>query len=349
MTSKTIIKLDHISKQFNAPDGKEQLKVLKDVDLSIDKGTIFGIIGYSGAGKSTLIRCINGIEKPNTGSVFFEGETINKLSEKDLRNKRKKIGMIFQQFNLMPSRTVYENVELPIKYSGQPKKEVKQKVNHLLELVGLPDKADVYPSTLSGGQKQRVAIARALVNDPEVLLCDEATSALDPQTTEDILKLIRQLNHELKITVVVVTHEMQVIEELCDYVAVLDNGNIIEQGNVYSLFADPKEKLTQNFISTTSKLNLPNEVLESDLIHLSGNQKLIKITYINSEAIVPLISRISRQYNVDANIIVGDIKILQRKPLGGLVIILDGEASGINQALEYIKNHNIRLEVLANA
>lgn len=176
MTTDTIIKLDHISKQFSAPDGKQQLKVLKDVDLSIDKGTIFGIIGYSGAGKSTLIRCINGIEKPNSGAVLFEGETINKLSEKDLRNKRKKIGMIFQQFNLMPSRTVYENVELPIKYSGQPKKEVKQKVDHLLKLVGLPDKADVYPSTLSGGQKQRVAIARALVNDPEVLLCDEATS-----------------------------------------------------------------------------------------------------------------------------------------------------------------------------
>lgn len=349
MTTDTIIKLDHISKQFSAPDGKQQLKVLKDVDLSIDKGTIFGIIGYSGAGKSTLIRCINGIEKPNSGAVLFEGETINKLSEKDLRNKRKKIGMIFQQFNLMPSRTVYENVELPIKYSGQPKKEVKQKVDHLLKLVGLPDKADVYPSTLSGGQKQRVAIARALVNDPEVLLCDEATSALDPQTTEDILKLIRQLNHDLKITVVVVTHEMQVIEELCDYVAVLDNGNIIEQGNVYSLFADPKEKLTQNFISTTSKLNLPKEVLDSDLINLSGNQKLIKITYISSEAIVPLISRISRQYNVDANIIVGDIKILQKKPLGGLVIILDGEPDGINQALDYIKNQNIRLEVLANA
>ncbi|WP_044010534.1 methionine ABC transporter ATP-binding protein [Paucilactobacillus wasatchensis] len=343
-----MIRFDHVSKEFEKND-KQELQVLKDVNLTINEGSIFGIIGYSGAGKSTLIRCINGIEKPTTGDVYFRDTVINNIPNKQLRERRKEIGMIFQQFNLMPSRTVFENVALPIKYSGLAKDEIKAKVNQLLELVGLPDKLDVYPSTLSGGQKQRVAIARALVNDPQILLCDEATSALDPQTTADILKLLKRLNDELGITIVVVTHEMQVIEDLCEYVAVLDTGKIVEQGDVYSMFADPQQELTRKFISTTSKLNLPDEVLDSDLLHLVDNQLLIKITYVNTEAIEPLISHISRQFEVDANIIVGDIKILQQKPLGGLVIILDGTKANIEATVQYINDQNIRLEVLDHA
>lgn len=349
LAQREIIKFDHVSKEFDNDTKKEKLEVLKDVNLSIDAGSIFGIIGYSGAGKSTLIRCINGIEKPTSGTVYFRETAVNKIANRELRERRKEIGMIFQQFNLMPSRTVFENVSLPIKYSGLSKEKIGEKVNKLLELVGLPDKANVYPSTLSGGQKQRVAIARALVNNPEVLLCDEATSALDPQTTEDILKLLRQLNDDLGITIVVVTHEMQVIEDLCEFVAVLDKGKILEQGDVYSMFADPHEELTRKFISTTSKLNLPDEVLNSDLLTLTDNQLLIKITYVNSEAVEPLISYVSRKFSVDANIIVGDIKILQQKPLGGLVIVLDGTEPGIKDTLDYIKAQNIRLEVLDHA
>lgn len=344
----TMIQFNHVNKQFTRAD-RQQLTVLKDVDLVIEAGSIFGIIGYSGAGKSTLIRLINGIETPTDGEVLVKGVAVDSLDHQQLRDLRRKIGMIFQQFNLMPSRTVFENVALPIRFSGLDQAAIRTKVTHLLELVGLPDKADVYPATLSGGQKQRVAIARALVSDPEVLLCDEATSALDPQTTADILQLIRKLNAELGITVVVVTHEMQVIEDLCVGVAVLDQGQIVESGNVYNLFSDPKQPLTKKFIATTSKLDLPQEVVDSDLLTLSGHQQLIKITYVNSTAIEPLISYISREFQVNANIIVGDIKILQQKPLGGLVIILDGSEQAIDQSLAYLKAQQIRLEVLKHA
>lgn len=346
MANEEIIRFEHVSKEFIGNDKKTKLQVLTDVNLSIVKGSIFGIIGYSGAGKSTLIRCVNGIEKPTTGDVYFKDTVINQIENRELRDRRKEIGMIFQQFNLMPSRTVFENVELPIKYSGKSKQEIKDKVMQLLELVGLPEKAEVYPSTLSGGQKQRVAIARALVNDPQILLCDEATSALDPQTTEDILNLLKSLNSELGITILVVTHEMEVIESLCEFVAVLDKGKIVEQGDVYSIFAEPQNELTKKFISTTSKLNLPDEVLHSEILKLTAKQLLVKITYVNSEAIDPLISHISRQFEVDANIIVGDIKILRNKPLGGLVVILDGSEQGVNGALQYIKDQGVRLEVL---
>lgn len=349
LATERIVRFDHVSKEFDDSNKKQKIQVLKDVNLSIKEGSIFGIIGYSGAGKSTLIRCINGIESPTKGDIYFKETVINRISNVELRQRRKEIGMIFQQFNLMPSRTVFENIELPIKYSGKSKADIKQKVNNLLELVGLPEKANTYPANLSGGQKQRVAIARALVNDPQILLCDEATSALDPQTTVDILKLLRKLNEDLGITIIVVTHEMQVIEDLCEYVAVLDRGRIVEQGEVYSIFSDPHNELTKNFIATTSKLNLPSEVLNSDLLSLEGNQLLIKITYVNSEAVEPLISYVSRKFEVDANIIVGDIKILQQKPLGGLVIILDGTKDHIWETIEYIKEQNIRLEVLEHA
>lgn len=349
MTEENIITFDHVSKEFTRADSKEKLQVLKNINLEIHKGSIFGIIGYSGAGKSTLIRCINGIELPDAGKVNFEDIEINHMPKKQLRETRKEMGMIFQQFNLMPSRTVFENVALPIKYSKQSQQQIKDKVLELLKIVGLPDKADAFPSTLSGGQKQRVAIARALVNDPKVLLCDEATSALDPQTTEDIIQLLKRLNRQLDITIVVVTHEMQVIEELCDDVAVLDKGKIVEQGDVYSVFVDPKTPLTKKFIATTSKLNLPDEVLNSNLLKLHDNDLLVKVTYISSKAIEPLISAISRKFNVDANIIVGDIKILRGKPLGGLVIILSGKQSDVSGALSYIKEKQVRTEVLASA
>ncbi|KRL36568.1 methionine ABC transporter ATP-binding protein [Liquorilactobacillus uvarum] len=343
MASPELVKFQHVSKVFKT-NKKKSHEVLKDVNLTIQKGKIFGIIGYSGAGKSTLIRCINGIEKATQGKVFFEDKEVNKLSKKALRQIRGQIGMIFQQFNLMPARTIAENVALPIKYSSLGKEKIREKVMEMLELVGLPEKADTYPSSLSGGQKQRVAIARALINNPKILLCDEATSALDPQTTQSILKLLKKLNERLGITLVLVTHEMQVVEDICDEIAVLNKGKIVEQGDVYSIFVNPQDQLTKRFINTTSKLNVSSSLLKT--INLVRNQQLIKITYISDEAVVPLISIISIKFKIKANIIVGDIKMLRGKPLGGLVIVLDGEAEQIADTLKYLRGQkNVQVEV----
>ena len=230
-----MIRLENISKDF-VVDGKT-VHAVKDVTIEIDKGQIFGIIGFSGAGKSTLVRCINLLERPTSGKVFLEDTELTALPYKRLREARQKIGMIFQSFNLMPSRTVYENIELPLKHNGYPKDKRKQRIEELLSLVELSDKGNNYPSQLSGGQKQRVAIARALAGDPKVLLCDEATSALDPKTTSQILALLKKLNQELKLTIVIITHQMSVVKDICDRAAVMEQGEVIEQGYVYDLFS----------------------------------------------------------------------------------------------------------------
>ena len=247
-----MIRLENVSKTFT--DSNKEVHAVNNVSLTINDGDIFGIIGFSGAGKSTLVRCINLLEKPTEGKVFVDDAEITALSGKELRKARKKIGMIFQYFNLMPSRTIFGNVAYPLRGSGLSKEEIKEKVHHLLELVGISEKENAFPSQLSGGQKQRVAIARALVNDPNILLCDEATSALDPQTTKSILKLLQQLNQTLGIIVVVITHEMAVVKEICNRVAVMDHGDVVEEGEVFHVFASPKEPLTRSFIKTTSNL-----------------------------------------------------------------------------------------------
>lgn len=321
--------------------------ILDNVNVTIKDQEVLSIVGPSGAGKTTLLRCITGLEQADSGEFTIDGKSFDPNATDTSESV---IGVVFQDFNLFPHLSVMDNIILaPTMVLKQSKQVATADAKKLLDQLGLIGKGDLYPYQLSGGQKQRVAIARALVNDPQILLCDEATSALDPQTTADILKLLKRLNDELGITIVVVTHEMQVIEDLCEYVAVLDTGKIVEQGDVYSMFADPQQELTRKFISTTSKLNLPDEVLDSDLLHLVDNQLLIKITYVNTEAIEPLISHISRQFEVDANIIVGDIKILQQKPLGGLVIILDGTKANIEATVQYINDQNIRLEVLDHA
>lgn len=247
-----MIRLENVSKTFT--DSNKEVHAVNNVSLTINDGDIFGIIGFSGAGKSTLVRCINLLEKPTEGKVFVDDAEITALSGKELRKARKKIGMIFQHFNLMPSRTIFGNVAYPLRGSGLSKEEIREKVHHLLELVGISEKENAFPSQLSGGQKQRVAIARALANDPNILLCDEATSALDPQTTKSILKLLQQLNQTLGITVVVITHEMAVVKEICNRVAVMDHGDVVEEGEVFHVFASPKEPLTRSFIKTTSNL-----------------------------------------------------------------------------------------------
>ena len=315
-----MITLTHVSKIF--PGGESGVHAVQDVSLHIAPGEIFGIIGYSGAGKSTLVRCINLLERPTQGTVTVDGRELTALSEKELRQERRKIGMIFQQFNLMTARTVAQNVAFPLKDSGLSKEETAAKVTQLLELVGLPDKAGSYPAQLSGGQKQRVAIARALASDPKVLLCDEATSALDPQTTASILRLIRDINRRTGITVVVITHEMAVVKEICHRVAVMEKGRVVETGDVFSLFSAPKEPVTRSFVSTTSNLSKAEEFIAegAPLVALSPGQVIARLTFARGNVGEAAISQLSRQFDVDANIIFANVDILEGTPLGGLEI-----------------------------
>lgn len=339
-----MITLTHVSKIF--PGGESGVHAVQDVSLHIAPGEIFGIIGYSGAGKSTLVRCINLLERPTQGTVTVDGRELTALSEKELRQERRKIGMIFQQFNLMTARTVAQNVAFPLKDSGLSKEETAAKVTQLLELVGLPDKAGSYPAQLSGGQKQRVAIARALASDPKVLLCDEATSALDPQTTASILRLIRDINRRTGITVVVITHEMAVVKEICHRVAVMEKGRVVETGDVFSLFSAPKEPVTRSFISTTSNLSKAEEFIAegAPLVALSPGQVIARLTFARGNVGEAAISQLSRQFDVDANIIFANVDILEGTPLGGLVVIFSGERVG--EAIAWLSEKNVVVEVL---
>lgn len=339
----------NVSKVFG--NGRHEVHAVEDVSLSIEKGEIFGIIGFSGAGKSTLVRCINLLERPTSGSVIVDGKEMTSLSPKELREARKKIGMIFQHFNLMPSRTVFSNVAYPLRGSGLSKQEIADKVHKLLELVDIAEKENAYPSQLSGGQKQRVAIARALANDPKVLLCDEATSALDPQTTKSILQLLKRLNQQLGITVVVITHEMAVVKEICDRVAVMEHGRVVEQGDVFSIFAAPKQPITQSFIRTTSNLRKIEEMIAADspVVRLQPGELIVRLSYVQRNVAEPLISKVSQMFNITMNIIFADIEFVQDAPIGGTVAIIGGERQQITKAMEYMIEKNIGVEVIKDA
>ena len=344
-----MIELTHISKDFAS--GGRTVHAVQDVSLSIGKGEIFGIIGFSGAGKSTLVRCINLLERPTSGSVTVDGKEMTALSARELRQARKKIGMIFQHFNLMPSRTVCGNVAYPLRGSGLSREQIADKVHRLLELVGIGDKAEAYPKQLSGGQKQRVAIARALANDPNVLLCDEATSALDPQTTKAILRLLKNLNEKLGITVVIITHEMAVVKEICDRVAVMEHGRVVEQGEVFNVFADPRQEITRSFIHTTSNLRKIEELIEEDspVVQLKPGELIVRLSYIQRNVSEPLISTVSRKFDITLNIIFSDIAIVQNAPIGGTVAIISGEREQITQAIAYLIEKNVGVEVIRDA
>ena len=344
-----MIELTHISKDFAS--GGRTVHAVQDVSLSIGKGEIFGIIGFSGAGMSTLVRCINLLERPTSGSVTVDGKEMTALSARELRQARKKIGMIFQHFNLMPSRTVFGNVAYPLRGSGLSSEQIADKVHRLLELVGIGDKAEAYPKQLSGGQKQRVAIARALANDPNVLLCDEATSALDPQTTKAILRLLKNLNEKLGITVVIITHEMAVVKEICDRVAVMEHGRVVEQGEVFNVFADPRQEITRSFIHTTSNLRKIEELIEEDspVVQLKPGELIVRLSYIQRNVSEPLISTVSRKFDIMLNIIFSDIAIVQNAPIGGTVAIISGEREQITQAIAYLIEKNVGVEVIKDA
>ncbi len=343
-----MIALQHVSKVFAGSDKTKQVHAVDDVSLTIQDGDIFGIIGFSGAGKSTLVRCINLLERPTSGSVEVDGQELTRMSAKELRQARKKIGMIFQHFNLMPSRTIFGNVAYPLRGSGLSKEEIREKVHSLLELVGIADKENAYPSQLSGGQKQRVAIARALANDPKILLCDEATSALDPQTTKAILSLLHHLNQTLGITIVVITHEMAVVKEICNRVAVMDHGKVVEEGSVFSVFATPKEPITRDFIKTTSNLQKIEELIADDspVVALKPGERIVRLSYVERNPSEPLISLITQKFGITLNIIFADVEIVQNAPIGGTVAIFSGDSGQIDAALTYLKEKNVGVEVI---
>lgn len=337
-----MIELRHIVKRFESKAGT--VTAVNDVSLHIKKGEVFGIIGFSGAGKSTLVRCINLLERPTSGEVLIDGADITKLAAKELRGVRQKIGMIFQHFNLMPSRTVYGNIEMPLKLTSLSTEERREKIRSLLELVELADKSEAYPSQLSGGQKQRVAIARALANDPKVLLCDEATSALDPKTTRSILKLLREVNSRLGITIVVITHQMDVVKFICDRAAVMEHGRVVEEGTILDIFANPKAPVTKGFIDSASNVDDLYDMLEDAEGRGVTHGTVYLLTYAGASAGKPLMTEIFKQFGVSANIIFGNIEILKGTPLGKLAVTLEGDAENVVSAVEFIKAHGVRIE-----
>lgn len=342
-----MIQLSHIEKTYDSPSSP--VKALKGIDLTIERGEIFGIIGLSGAGKSTLIRCINMLERPTAGKVIVDGQDMTAMSEKELRKARKNIGMIFQHFNLLSSATVYDNIAFPLRLSHTPEAEIKKKVLPLLELVGLADKAHQYPSQLSGGQKQRVGIARALASEPKVLLCDEATSALDPQTTRSILELIQDINRKLSLTVVVITHEMQVIKDICDKVAVIENGVIAEQGTVLEVFTNPQKPITKDFISVLLSNELPAAFRGGEVSKepLPGAYLLLRLTFIGESADDPVLAGMIRKFpEIEVTMLFGNLDQIKSTPFGRMIIGITGPEAKIQEAIQYLRQQDLKEEVI---
>lgn len=332
-----VFEKDH--KQFTAVD---------DVSLHVNPGDVFGIVGYSGAGKSTLVRTINLLQPPTTGEVIVNGEDLTKLPVKELRARRKKIGMIFQHFNLMNARTILGNVLYPLKDSPLSDEEKKKKAMDLLHLVGIEEKANSYPRELSGGQKQRVAIARALANDPKILLCDEATSALDPRTTTSILHLLKRLNKEMNLTIVLITHEMQAVKEICNKVAVMESGRVVEAGSLIDIFANPQEEITQQFVNTASHWDETIDKLKDHGYFDAEDptSELIHLRYIGASATNPVLNDVFTKFGVKTNILSGSIEFLEDVPFGNLVVLFEGTPESIAQAKQYMIDRDVDLSVV---
>ncbi|MEQ6357696.1 ATP-binding cassette domain-containing protein [Lysinibacillus sp. M3] len=335
-----MIQLENITKEFKTKKGI--VKAVDGINLHVKKGEIHGVIGYSGAGKSTLIRCVNLLERPTTGKVLIDNVDITSLSLNDLRETRQKIGMIFQHFNLLKTATVYNNISVPLKLLGYNDSEVKKRVAKYAEIVGLTEKLDSYPSQLSGGQKQRVAIARALAQEPEILLSDEATSALDPETTDAILELLLKINRELGITILLITHEMNVIQKICDDVSVLESGTVVEYGSAIELFSKPQHPTTRKFLNTISQRNLSPSLIEQ--LNLSGS--VIRLTFLGESTGKPLLAEVSKVYDVQPNILTANIIELKNGIVGNIVVHLHGEAHIVEKALKYFTENGVDVEEL---
>jgi D-methionine transport system ATP-binding protein len=340
-----MIQLQHISKIFE--HNKTPIHALKDITIHVPQGKIYGVIGKSGAGKSTLIRCVNLLEKPTSGKIFFDNQEITHLSNRKLIKIRQKISMIFQHFNLLSSRTVFDNIAFPLELSQTPKSKIKQKVNELIELVGLAEKADAYPSNLSGGQKQRVAIARALASEPKVLLCDEATSALDPETTRSILALLKDINQKLGLTILLITHEMDVVKQICDQVAVISNGELVEQSSVGEMFSHAKTDIARQFIQSTLHLNIPDDYLT----RLSPEPKeglnpLVRLEFTGVSVDSPLLSQIAKEFEIDSNIISAQMDYAGGVKFGLMLAEMNGNPKSMAPAIQFLIKNNTQVEVL---
>ena len=328
------------------------VEAVRNVDLSIRKGEIFGFIGRSGAGKSTLVRTLNLLNRPTSGRIVLDGQDLTSLSSSQLREARRGIGMIFQHFNLLSSRSVYDNIALPLELAGKSKPEIAAKVEPLLELVGLTALRDRYPAQISGGQKQRVGIARALANDPKVLLSDEATSALDPETTRSILELLRKINKELGLTIVLITHQMEVIKQICDRVAVMEAGQVIEQGEVLEVFRQPRHEVTRALIGDVIAHELPKGVLARLRERLAradvgqGTDHLFRFAFTGNDVDQPHLSEAVRRFNLNFNILHGQIDEIQGQAFGSLAILANGTQDNINQAMQYLREQGVVVEEL---
>lgn len=342
-----MISLEHVSKTYKGKSS--DVHALRDVSLDIAEGEIYGIIGYSGSGKSTLIRCINQLERPEQGRITVDGKDLPSLDERRLRVERQHIGMVFQGFNLLKNDTVFDNVALPLAYARRSKGEIRSKVDELLDTVGLLGKEKAYPSQLSGGQKQRVAIARALANDPKILLSDEATSALDPETTTSILDLYRRLNKRFGLTTVVVTHQMTVVKDICSHVAVLSEGQIVEQGATLDVFAQPKNEVTRLFSESLFQSEGVDEILNGQhaMTVVKNGGAIARLLFIGEDANEALISHVSRRFNVDASIVFGNIIIFQGRPVGSLYVAFSGNRADIAAARQFIIDRQVRFTLLA--
>ncbi|MTT31926.1 ATP-binding cassette domain-containing protein [Terrilactibacillus sp. BCM23-1] len=337
-----MISLQNVSKTFEV--GKKKVEALKDVSVEINKGEIFGVIGFSGAGKSTLIRCVNLLERPTSGKVIIDGTDILTLNKKDLQKVRQKIGMIFQGYNLLKTATVYQNIAIPLRLEGVPAAEIRERVKKYLEIVGLADKAKSYPGELSGGQRQRVAIARALAHEPEVLLSDEATSALDPTTTEQILELLLTINKELGITIFLITHELDVIQRICDRVAVMEQGRIVEQGKVVDVFTKPEHPRTKSFVRNKDVFHVPEAIKQQ----LEKSGKLVALTFLGESSKDPFLATIAKKFDILPSIIAGGIDQLKDQSVGNLLVHLKGTEPEIQKAISYLQAEEVLVEEVSN-
>lgn len=348
-----MIKLKNIVQTYKTTNGQEFV-ALNDVSVHIERGEIFGIIGRSGAGKSTLVRCINLLNRPNQGSIEVDGQNLLLLNEDQLREARRSIGMIFQHFNLLSSRTVYENVALPLELIGMPQEQIAERITPLIELVGLLEHQNKYPSQLSGGQKQRVGIARALANNPKVLLSDEATSALDPETTIATLRLLKKINKTLGVTIVMITHEMQVIKQICDRVIVMNKGEIVEEGRVVDIFSSPQADTTKALIGNVMARDLPQSIIERVQEERKNSQNahdvhLLRLVFVGREVTHPVISQCSRTFNVDFNILRASVDDIHGRSLGTLTVMLNTPTRTYYKLIEYIRQNGVTVEELNDA
>lgn len=340
-----MIRLENVNKTYYI--GDNSVEALKNINLEVKPKSIFGVVGKSGAGKSTLLRCVNLLERPTSGCVYIADQELTSMSANELRQERRKIGMIFQHFNLLDSRTVWQNIAFPLHLEKTSKQKITARISELLHIVGLTDRADAYPAQLSGGQKQRVAIARALATEPAVLLCDEATSSLDPQTTNAILTLLMDINSRLGITILLITHQMEVIKQICDEVAVLNQSEIIEQNDTRNFFSNPQTMIAKELVKSCLKEDLPQALQEKiSPIKIADGKPILRIFFHGAQASKPVISHLVRHLNLELNILQANIEVIRDDTMGIMLLEINADESHLQKAVEYLRNHDITVEVI---